>query len=37
VAAGLAGGIVFTVDKLRRACDVGGVGHENRGKIGVIP
>jgi hypothetical protein len=37
VAAGLAGKIVFTGDKLRRACDVKGIGHENRGKIGVIP
>jgi hypothetical protein len=41
VAAGLAGKIVFTGDKVRKACDREGVGHKighkNRGKSGVIP
>jgi len=36
VAAGLGGKIVFTEDKLRKACDRKGVGHRNRGKSGVI-
>jgi hypothetical protein len=37
VAAGLAGKIVFTGDKVRKAFDKEGVGHKNRGKSGVIP
>jgi len=37
VAAGLVGKIVFTGDKLRKACDIEGVGHKNRGKSEVIP
>jgi len=36
VAAGSAGKIVFTGDKLRKACGVKGIGHKNRGKSGVI-
>jgi len=36
VAAGLAGKIVLTGDQLRKVCDIEGVGHENRGKSGVI-
>lgn len=34
---GLAGKIVITGDKLRKACDIEGTGHENRGKSDVIP
>jgi len=30
VAAGLAGKIVFTGDKVKKACDREGVGHKNR-------
>jgi len=37
VAAGLAGKIVFTGDKPRKAWEIEGVGHKNRGKSGVIP
>jgi len=37
VTAGLAGRIVFIGDKLRKACDIEGAGHKNRGKGGVIP
>jgi len=37
VAAGLGVKIVITGDKLRKACDIEGIGHENRGKSGMIP
>jgi len=37
VAPGLGGKIVFTGDKLKKAWEIEGVGHNNRGKSGVIP
>jgi len=35
--AGLGGKIVFTIDKLKKAWEIEGVGHKNKCKSEVIP